>query len=785
MIALLVLHAVVGFVTFASGRRLGRRCLAIAAIAPIATLVWLATQASTVLDGGRVTQSVEWVPTLGISASLRLDGFALVMVLLVSGVGLAVLAYSASYFGPTTEGLGRLVGLLTLFAGAMLGVVLADDVIMLFTAWELTSITSYLLIGNDHTRTQARAAALHALLITSAGGLVMLAGLVLIAQAGGTYRLGELLADPPSGTPVTVGLVLLAIGAFTKSAQYPFHSWLPGAMAAPTPVSAYLHSATMVKAGVYLLGRFAPAFATVGPWRPMIVTVGLVTMVAGGLRALRQYDLKLLLAHGTVSQLGFLVVLFGVGTPEATTAGVVMLLAHGAFKAALFMVVGMLDHQTGTRDIRLLPPVGRGWRPTGAVAVAAAASMAGLPLLAGFIAKEAAFDAFAHGAFSGSGVVLAVLVAGSALTFAYSARFVWGAFVLPRRMLAGTEGVAVPHPDRIRSMFTTAKPPSASFVAPALVLAATAVIFGVAPSLLDRLTGAAAAALDHDVHGAHLALWHGLNVALVLSLVTYAAGTVLFLQRRHLAPVLARGEAIPTGTDVYLALLQGLNRVANRVTAIVQNGSLPIYAGVILLTAAVLPGITLLTGAEWPGWPELAGSPAQWPIVAVLIGAALAASITRRRFSAALFLSTAGYAMAGLFIVQGAPDLALTQAAIETLTTVLFVLVLRRLPDRFERRSTPLTRTLRVAISVGVAVFVFAFAIIARGSRTATPVSSQMIEESLPEGHGRNVVNVILVDFRGFDTLGEISVLAAAAIGAVALARAGRRAVLERKAGPR
>jgi multicomponent Na+:H+ antiporter subunit A len=776
LIALLVLHALVGVAVFGSGGRLGRWCLAIAAIAPAATLIWLATQASTVLDGGDVESSVDWVPALGISGSFRLDGFGFAMVLLIAGIGLAVLGYSASYFGRTSEGLGRLAGLLTLFAGAMLGVVLADDVVVLFTAWELTSITSYLLIGNDHTRTQARAAALHALLITSAGGLAMLAGLVLIAQAGGTYRLSELLASPPSGTSVTVGLVLVAVGAFTKSAQYPFHSWLPGAMAAPTPVSAYLHSATMVKAGVYLIGRLAPAFAEVGPWRPLVIAVGMTTMIGGGLRALRQYDLKLLLAHGTVSQLGFLVVLFGVGIPEATTAGVVMLLAHGAFKATLFMVVGMLDHQTGTRDMRLLPPLGAGWRPAGAVAVVAAASMAGVPLLGGFIGKEAAYEAVAHSTFGGHDLLLAAIVVGSALTFAYSARFLWGAFLLPRRLLAGTEGVAVPHPDRLRSMFTTAKPPAWAFVMPAIVLAATAVLTGIAPAVLDRITGAAAGALDADVRSVHLALWHGLNLALWLSLLTYAIGIVLFVERRHLARILAAGEAVSTGTEVYLRTLRALNRVANRVTAIVQNGSLPIYAGVILLTAAALPGVVLLTSADWPGWPQVAGSPAQWPIVAVLTGAAIAASVTRRRFSAALFLGTVGYAMAALFVVQGAPDLALTQAAIETLTTVIFVLVLRRLPDRFERRSTPLTRTLRIVISVGVAVFVFAFALIARGSRTAEPVSTQMIEQSLSEGKGRNVVNVILVDFRGFDTLGEITVLAAAAIGAVALARVGRRA---------
>ena len=373
---------------------------------------------------GRVTrQSLEWVPALDLSITLRLDAFAAVMALIITIVGLAVLGYSCSYFDPDDPGLGRLAGLLTLFGGAMLGIVLADDLITLFTAWEITSVVSYLLIGNEHTRTQARAAALHALLVTSTGGLAMLAGIVLIGQAAGTYRISELLRDPPTGTTVTTGLVLVAVGAFTKSAQYPFHSWLPGAMAAPTPVSAYLHSATMVKAGVYLLARFAPVFALHAPWRPLVVTVGLVTMIAGGLRALRQYDLKLLLAHGTVSQLGFLVVLFGVGIPGATAAGILAIVAHAAFKAALFLTVGVIDHQTGTRDIRLVPPLGDGWRVVKVTVVVAAASMAGVPLLAGFLAKEAAYDAFVGGPFAGSVVVATAVVAGSALTVAYSGTF--------------------------------------------------------------------------------------------------------------------------------------------------------------------------------------------------------------------------------------------------------------------------------------------------------------------------------------------------------------------------
>jgi multicomponent Na+:H+ antiporter subunit A len=786
LIALLVWHGVVGVAAFVAGGKLGRRGFAVAAAAPLAMLAWLATELGGVLDGGVVAERVQWVPALGIEVAVRLDGFGALMVLVVSVIGLAVLAYSWWYFAPsaghetadTEDSLDRLPGLLTLFAGAMLGIVVADDLISMFTAWELTSITSYLLIGVQHSRSSARAAALQALLVTSAGGLAMLAGLVLVGQAAGTFSMSEILADPPAGTAVTVGIVCIAVGAFTKSAQYPFHFWLPGAMAAPTPVSAYLHSATMVKAGVYVLGRFAPVFAVLAPWRPLVLTVGLVTMIAGGLRAMRQYDLKLLLAQGTVSQLGFLVVLFGAGVPAATEAGVVLLLAHALFKAMAFMVVGIVDHQAGTRDVRLLPPLLAGWGATKLVAIISAASMAGVPLLLGFIAKEAAYTAFTDGPFGSSGLVLAGIVVGSTFTVAYSARFLWGLFLLPERLAAGTAGVTVPHPDREDgSVGSQPSPPAPPvwFLTPAILLGAASVVTGIAPALLDRLVGAATGALDPRAGTTHLAVWHGFNAALGLTALTFAAGAVLFLARQRVSALLARGAVLPSGAEVYLFLLQGLNRLANRVTAVVQNGTLPIYAGVVLVTAAVLPGAVLIRSVEWPGWPDFVGHPAQIPITVVLIGGALMASIVRRRFTAVLFLSTVGYGMAALFVIQGAPDLALTQAAIETLSTVLFVLVLRKLPDRFERRSSPFTRSVRVVIAVAVALTVFAFDIVARQARRVPPVSTEMVDRALPDAEGRNVVNVILVDFRGADTLGEITVLVAAAIGAVALARAGRR----------
>ena len=352
MFVLLALHLVVGTGIVVGGHALGRRAFLLAAVAPLATVIWAAARAGGVLDGRPVTEVYTWVGALGVTIDLRLDAFALVMVALVSGIGLLICIYSLGYFSHDRPGLARLAGVLTLFAGAMLGVVLSDHLIAVFVFWELTSVTSYLLIGNDDTNPRARAAALQAIFVTGAGGLAMMAGLIIIGQAGGSYRISELLTDPPSGGAVNAGLVLVLLGAFTKSAQSPFSSWLPAAMVAPTPVSAYLHSATMVKAGVYLVARLAPMFALTGSWRALVLVVGATTMLVGGLRALRQHDLKLLLAYGTVSQLGFMMLLFGVGDYHLAEAGIVLLLAHGAFKAALFMVVGIVDHETGTGSVR-------------------------------------------------------------------------------------------------------------------------------------------------------------------------------------------------------------------------------------------------------------------------------------------------------------------------------------------------------------------------------------------------------------------------------------------------
>ena len=540
--AVLVVHLVVG-VGLLLGRP-GRPGLLIGGLAPVVALAWTVGHLPAVLDGRPVVERTEWVPTLGLAFDLRVDGFAMLMVLVVAGIGVGVLAYGWSYFSDDDAAeVDRTAGLLVLFAGAMLGVVVADNLLVLYGAWELTSVLSFLLVGNQFRKAEARAAAQQAILMTGAGGLCLLLGLVVLGRAAGTYRMSEVLADPPSGTAVPVALVLVAVGAFTQSAPYPVHSWLPRAMVAPTPVSAYLHSATMVKAGVYVIARFAPAFAASQPgWRALVVAVGAWSMLAGGVRALREHDLKLVLAYGTISQLGFMVVLFGMGIGAATFAGAAGLVAHALFKASLFMVVGIVDHGLGTRDVRRIPRhVGPGWTTTRRVAVVAAASMAGVPLTLGFVAKEGALDAAATSGAGWTVPLAVVLVVGSALTAAYAGRFVAG--VSGRLAEPGTAPAsATPAPRASAS-----HPPGRAFVAVPVVLATATVVLGVVPWPVDRLVGATAADLAGSTVPKHLAIWHGLNLALGLSALALTAGAVIAVASLRGGAPARRRARFPSG----------------------------------------------------------------------------------------------------------------------------------------------------------------------------------------------------------------------------------------------
>jgi multicomponent Na+:H+ antiporter subunit A len=767
ILTVLLLHLVLGIALIAAGDRAGTRAFALAAIAPAVTLAWLATEIGAVLDGRPTQQRVEWIPQLDLAIDLRLDAMGAVMVALVSGIGLLVCIYALGYFSHPKPGTGRLAGLLTVFAGSMLGVVLSDHLLALFVFWELTSITSYLLIGNDDRNPRARDAALSAILITGAGGLAMLVGFVLIGQAAGTYRLSELVVNAPGGATMTAGVVLVLIGAFTKSAQLPFAGWLPGAMVAPTPISAYLHAATMVKAGVYLVARLAPLLADIGPWRPIVLVVSSATMIVGGWRALRQHDLKLLLAYGTVSQLAFMMLLFGMGRYDLAQAGIVVLIAHGAFKASLFMVVGVIDHQTGTRDVRKLHGFSRAWWPVTAATVLAAASMAGFPPLLGFIAKEKGLDAALHADFGGGTALVVVLVIGSILTVGYSGRFVLG--------VLGKLG----DPD-LDAESRTAAAPAIWFAAPAVLLAVASLVAGVAPVLVDKAVRSATTTLYQGATPKHVVLWAGFNTALLLSIVIIGSGLLLIAMHDR-AERLQRAFAtriawIPDSDRVFWAIVTGTSRFARKTTRTIQNGSLPVYLMIILGVAAALPLGPALRSFD--AWPDLIGDWVHVPIAVVIVVAAVGATVVRRRIASALMLGAVGFAMAGFYVAQGDPDLALTQFTIETLATVLFVLVLRFLPRRFDDVRAAVTAPIRFAVAGLVGVTVFVLALVASGARSDVSqpsISDEMLERSVPDGKGANVVNVILVDFRGLDTLGEITVLVVAALGAVSLARVARR----------
>ncbi|MBJ7451965.1 MAG: Na+/H+ antiporter subunit A [Blastococcus sp.] len=763
MLALLIAHLVAATVAPLLVRWWGRQAFVVLALVPAAAFVWVLAQLGTVTGGGEVRETTPWVPSLDLEVALRLDALSLTLAALVTGVGALVLLYCARYFEPDDEGLGRFAGVMTAFAGSMLGLVLADDLLLLYVFWELTTVFSYLLIGGSGTRLAARRAASQALILTTAGGLAMLIGLIMIGETSGSYLLSEVVANPGDGPFLVAGTVLVLVGAITKSALVPFHFWLPAAMEAPTPVSAYLHAAAMVKAGVYLVARFAPGFAEVPGWRPIVLGLGLATMLVGGYRAIRQNDLKLLLAFGTVSQLGFLIVLVGAGSAEMAAAGLAMIVAHALFKSTLFLTVGVIDHATGTRDLRVLSGLGRRLPVLAVIGGLAGASMAGVPPLLGFVGKEAAFTALLDGGLPDRTVALlelAGLVLGSVITAAYTFRFLWGAFAR-KPGCADTE---------------VAHPPAALFLAAPAVLAAASLLLGPASPLLEPLVAGYAEELPLIAPEAEeLALWHGLQPALALSAITLLGGYAIFALRAPINRFQRRMAVGASADEGYWNVLQGLDRLSVLVTGTTQRGSLPAYLGTILAVVLALPGSVLLFRAPWPGEWRAWDTPIQALVGAVVLIAAVLALRIRQRLSAVLVVGVTGYGVAVLFVLQGAPDLALTQFLIETLTLVVFVLVLRKLPKDITDRHRPRERVVRGVIAVAVGLLMACVGAVALSARTATPVSVDYPEQAYRFGGGENIVNVTLVDIRAWDTLGEISVLVVAATGVASLVFLRRR----------
>jgi multicomponent Na+:H+ antiporter subunit A len=623
------------------------------------------------------------------------------------------------------------------------------------------------LIGGRGESHDAVKSALQALMVTGGGGLVLLAGLAILAAEAGTTQLSSILAAVPTSAAADVALVLVLVGAATKSAQFPFHFWLPGAMSAPTPVSAYLHSATMVKAGIVLAARFAPAVGDRAIWWVPALAFGASSMILGATRSLREHDAKLVLAHGTVSQLGLIFLLVGVGLPAATAAGVAMICAHAVFKAALFFVVGAVDHGAHTRDLRELSGVGRNAPVLFGFAALSAASMAGLPPLFGFVTKEKALDVLADlwSAELPARLALVAVASGAVLTTAYTVRFLHGLF-------AAKPGLGS----------TPWHAPDVREVGPIALLGALAAVFGLGASIVAGPIATAAGSLAAEAAKKQITLWAGVNAALVISIGALVLGGLLahaLVGRERTARlngVAARSPAKLTGARAFASAYDGLLRTARIVTGAVHNGSLPAYIGIVLSTLVLCVGSAFVAGAgPVRRSVVVADSAVQVVLVVLCVVLTLAVPTARRRFTAVLLLGGAGNITAVLYLVAGAPDLALTQFMVETVAIIVFLLTLRRLPERFDPPPTWAPRWVRASLAAGVGIGVTVFALSVSGARTAPTPAATAIAESEPVGGGRNVVNVILVDIRGTDTLGEITVLALAAMGVSNIVGAARR----------
>ncbi|QUR66186.1 Na+/H+ antiporter subunit A [Mycobacterium spongiae] len=770
MLAILLAHAVVAALAPALVRKWGRLAFYPLALVPLISLAWVATNwPSSPGDDHRV--AVSWVPGLSMDIALRFDILAAIMSVLVLGIGALVLCYCADYFRPRDDDaenrLPSFAAELLAFSGAMFGLIVADNMLVLYVFWELTTVLSFLLIGHYAERIASRRAATQALLVTTAGGLTMLAGIIILGYAAGSFNLSDVIAAPPSGTAVTVAVLLVLVGAMSKSAIVPLHFWLPGAMAAPTPVSAYLHAAAMVKAGVYLIARLAPGFADSPGWRPTLLVLGVVTMLLAGWRAIREDDLKLILAYGTVGQLGLITVLVGGGGRNLMLAGLAVLCAHAMFKAALFMVVGIIDHATGTRDIHRLAWLGNRCPWLFVIAAAATASMAALPPFLGFVAKEAGFAALAHSAALGVATpyVLGAIVVGSVFTLIYSLRFLWGAFARK-----GNAGPSAPVAGLHR--------PAATFLTTPAILATAGLAVGLAPVRLSRVLADYADTSFARAPGApgyKLALWHGPDLPLLLSTLVLLTGTMAFVARARLRRLRPDWLPLSNADRVYQRTIRALDVLSVRLTAITQRGSIPATQAVILCTLVLISSAALLSGARDRPDVRIWDTPLQLLLGIPLLAGALGATMMRNRLAAVLMVSVTGYGCGAVFAYHGAPDLALTQFLVETVTLVIFVLVLRTLPAEVDRDAMNQHRLPRTLMAVAVGAAVTVLAMFAMAARTDRPIASLLPDAAHLRGHGANTVNVLLVDIRAWDTLGEISVLLVAATGVASMVFRHRR----------
>ena len=743
--------------------RLGAAVLAFAITS--ASLALLVQQGAAVMAGETVMNSWPWVPSLGLNLGLRLDGLSMMFAGLILFIGLLIIVYAHFYLS-AKDSAAKFYSLMMLFMAAMLGVVLSDNLLLLVVFWELTSLSSFLLIGFWSHRADARAGARQALAVTGGGGLAMLGGFVLLGQIAGTYELSAMAANAAAiqADPMFLpALLLILVGAFTKSAQFPFHFWLPDAMAAPTPVSAYLHSATMVKAGIFLLMRMYPVLGGSGYFEVIVTSVGLITVLFAAFVAIFKHDLKGLLAYSTVSHLGLIVFLIGLGSPLAGVAAVFHVLNHATFKCSLFMIAGIVDHETHSRDMRQLGGLYKLMPWTATLSMVAAASMAGVPLTNGFLSKEMFFtEAVVGTAGVWAWLVPALVTLAGVFSVAYSLRFVHDTY------FNGPIGdVPNPHPHE----------PPLGMKLPAILLVVMCIVVGLLPAItFGPLVHVAATALaGQALPEYHLALWHGFNLPLLMSAIALAVGVSLYLwlaRARWLHRISSEhwfGRF--TGRSAFEGASDALFSLSGRLSIRLENGSLQRYLAWLVGAAVVVGAAPLLSGGGISaGSRELLPANALAVAIWLLLGATCLAIVLthHRRFQSVVLLGVVGLAVSLTFVSLSAPDLALTQLSVELVSTVLLLMGLALLPSQSPRESTN-SRRVRdavLALAGGAGVAWLAWVLLTRGHES---IAWFFLENSLPLGGGSNVVNVILVDFRGYDTYGEITVLGIAAIGVLAL----------------
>lgn len=740
------------------GKYLRGRLAILAALLPISLFAYFVSFIPVIQDGRHVHFHHPWVPSLGINFDFHLDGLSLLFSLLITGIGSLVFLYAAPYLKGHRY-LDRFYAYLSLFMAAMLGVVLADNVLLLFIFWELTSISSFFLIGFNNDNAASRKSSLIALGVTGGGGFMLMAGLILMGHLSGSYSIQEMLgSNEYLKNHALYGLILILVfaGAFTKSAQFPFHFWLPGAMKAPTPVSAYLHSATMVKAGIYLLARLHPVLGGTDYWMYPLVVIGGITMLYSAFHSIFRTDLKSILAYSTIAALGMLVFLIGIGTPESLLAASVFILVHALYKASLFLTAGVIDHETGTRDVTQLSGLRKVLMPLSVAGILAALSSAGLPLTFGFIGKDLIYEATLHTA----GFLTMVLTALALLT---------NALLLCAGFLAGIK----PFMGRLPDHFAKVHLPHGLMWGAPLLLAVLGIILGCAPSLADSaLLNPAAHAMYQSVIDSPLKIWHGFNLVLLLSGITLVLGTLLYFVRKPSAASLASIERYNNLSPKHLvgSLARYARKISIKYTRTLHNGYLRVYLLRIIIFAILLLAFRLFTGGPVKlTFDQLSPISIYEVVVVVILIAAIYITVTAAsRLTAVVATSVIGYCICLLFVFYSAPDLAMTQFTIDTLTVVLFVLVLFRLPPflNFGNRGVRI-RDGMVASAFGLVIALVAIQVLNQPVDGA--VSKFYGDNAYLLAKGKNVVNVILVDFRGIDTMFEIVVLSIAAVGVVSL----------------